>query len=534
MKSLVRSLRDYPPSMLRAIAEVNGLALASNVARLMVEQLAGFLGDPARLRSVLAECSPAAARALAGLMRDGGRSLRLLFEHQHGAIRAVGPGRLEREKPHLSPISPSEELWYRGLIFSAFSETPAGMAEFLYIPGEIAASLPPAEPATDGFRLPACQSPKIVHRASESLLQDLCTLLCFVQTGQVQLVDGGDSLNWQRISLYELSRYLLQPLADVDESPSAGPGQPVTLALALAQDMAWLAPRGRRRLALHAPAVQAWLAASRERQQRLVMEAWQTSQTWNDLCRTPSLVCEETGGWRNDPVITRDRLLPLFAQVQSGVWHELESLTATIRASASDFQRPDAVYDTWYIRERHGQAYLRGFDHWDSVEGALLRFLVAGPLHWLGAVDLGFPALLPAHGDPLQAIQSAHAFNVTPSGHAWLCGQPAPAAPTPGGLTVLSDYTVLVPADAPLLDRFRVSRFTTWEPVAQQPPDAVLTFRYRVTRSGLRRAAEQGIDALRVLAFLQECSIHPLPDSVTAGLERWHSQSASDEKLRST
>ena len=25
-----------------------------------------------------------------------------------------------------------------------------------------------------------------------------------------------------------------------------------------------------------------------------------------------------------------------------------------------------------------------GYQHWDQVEGALLRFLVSGPLYWLG------------------------------------------------------------------------------------------------------------------------------------------------------
>ncbi len=63
----------------------------------------------------------------------------------------MGPGRLERERPHLAPVNPSEELWYRGLIFSAFAETPSGMAEFLYIPGDIASLLPPPEPALAGL-----------------------------------------------------------------------------------------------------------------------------------------------------------------------------------------------------------------------------------------------------------------------------------------------------------------------------------------------------------------------------------------------
>ena len=202
-------------------------------------------------------------------------------------------------------------------------------------------------------------------------------------------------------------------------------------------------------------------------------------------------------------------------------------MVAAVKALAPDFQRPDGVYDTWYIRERDRQTYLRGFNYWDSVEGALLRFVVTGPLHWLGVVDLGFDAPLPSHARPAEAIHAARIFSITRSGHAWLSAQSSPAEPTPGSLTVLPDYTILVPADAPLLDRFRVSRFTTWETPAHLQPDTISAFRYRITRSGLRRAADQGIDALRVLAFLQERCVQPLPAAVVAGLQRWQDQATS-------
>jgi hypothetical protein len=298
------------------------------------------------------------------------------------------------------------------------------------------------------------------------------------------------------------------------------------LALALAGDLGWLQPRGRRKAGLRAAAVRAWLEAPRCEQRRTVLNAWRASQTWNDLCRTPGLTCEDTGNWRNDPVATRERLLPLLAQLSPHAWYELEVLVDAIKKTAPDFQRPDGVYDTWYIRERHSQAYLRGFDFWNAVEGAVVRFLVAGPLHWLGVFDLGLASRL----EPLDDVTPADAptpaphrwLSPTAAGQAWLASQPAPSGPdSEATLTVLADYTVVVPSDAPLLDRFRVSRFTTWEPPTGAHSGSALTFRYRITQSGLRRAAAQGIDAERVLAFLQERSARPLPAAVIAGLQRW-------------
>ena len=513
MKTFARSLQDYPPAMLRAIAETTGVTLTSNVTRRMVEELAVSLGHPEPVDALVATCSVTAREALAVLLRSEGRSLRLAFERQYGVIRAMGPGRLERERPHLAPINPSEELLYRGLIFSAFAETPSGMAEFLYIPGDIASLLPPPEPVLAGLRVPACSPPDSVQPANDFLLHDICTLLCLVQAGEVHLVDGDDPISWQRTSLYELSRILLQPSANLDESLRDGPGSPAALALTLVNDRGWLRPRGRRRLALHGAAVRSWLEAPRDQQRRVLRDAWQASQSWNDLCRTPSLACEDTGNWDNDSVATRERLLQLLAQLEPGAWTTLDALVAAVKTTAPDFQRPDGDYDTWYIRERDSQTYLRGFDCWDAVEGALLRFCISGPLHWLGAVNLGLAA--------------QQRFCLSTTGSAWLTAQPSQTESPAGRLTVLADYTILVPGDAPLLDRFGVSRFTTWEPPTRSQPEAEPTFCYRITQSGLRRATEQGIDALRVLAFLQDRCAEPLPAPVISGLQRWQNQSTS-------
>lgn len=524
MRLLLHSLQDYPPAMLRAIAEVNGLSLTSNATRSMIEQIAGLLGDPARLPIVVASCSSGARAALDELLRGGGRSQRLAFERQHGAIRAIGPGRLQRERPHLTLANPTEELWYRGVVFSAFAETPAGLVEFLYVPDDLVVLLPAPDPASAGWHVPACLPPAAIRTSHDLLLHDMCTLLCLVQTGEIALVDRDDATSWLRTSLYELRRFALQPVSGQGQDEDA-PGGPASLALTLAGELGWLRPGGRRKAALHAGAVRTWLEAPRRAQRQDLRDAWLASPAWNDLCRTPSLACEDTGNWHNDPVATRRRLLPLFAHLESGSWYEPHALVAAVKGSAPDFQRPDAVYDTWYIRERTSQTYLRGFDSWDAVEGALLRFLITGPLHWLGVFDLAQPDGAETPGaKPLDgpAVALDGRFSPTASGRAWLAEASLPDEETgAGALTVLGDYTILVPGDAPLHDRFRVSRFTTWEPAGPSRGDAMPLFRYRITQSGLRRAAAQGIEAGRVLAFLQERSLQPLPASVVSGLERW-------------
>ncbi len=507
MSSLQRSLRNHSPAMLRAIAEVNGVDLASNQAAQMVDQLAAALSDAGHLRASVAACTPAAQDALAALLRAGGRSPRPAFERAHGGVRPAGPGKLERERPHLAPANPTEELWYRGLLYPAMVETPDGLVEFLHVPAELAERLPAPPPAATSFPPPAFAAPPVASPVADLLLHDACSLLCLVQAGLGALSDPADLLSWQSKALYEYSQLSLQPPADSVFIAGDGPGSPAALALALAVDRGWLRARGRR-LALVPGAVRAWLETTRADQRRRLLDAWAGSALWNDLCRTPALSCEQTGSWANDPVGTRQRLLPLLASLQPGAWYDLEDLAAAIKARAPDFQRPDGNYDTWYIRQRNAPAFMRGFEYWEQVEGALLHFMLTGPLAWMGATALA----LNEAGRPVSVSLIA-------AGHAWLHGEPPPAEEEPAVPVVQPDFTVLVSDSVALMDRFRVARFTTWLETTWEAGRP--TFVYRISQTGLHRAAQQGIDAGRVLDFLRARAVSPLPANVVNALERW-------------
>ena len=73
-------------------------------------------------------------------------------------------------------------------------------------------------------------------------------------------------------------------------------------------------------------------------------------------------------------------------------WWSLSSFVAAVHERQPDFQRPAGDYDSWFIRREGSTDFLRGFSTWDEVDGALIRFMIAGPLHWLGILDLATPA----------------------------------------------------------------------------------------------------------------------------------------------
>jgi hypothetical protein len=227
--------------------------------------------------------------------------------------------------------------------------------------------------------------------------------------------------------------------------------------------------------------------------------AW-SSSIWNDLCHTPGLRCEGEG-WSNDPLLARTALLEKLEL--TGEWYSLKTLVGHIKETDPDFQRPDGNYDTWYVRDLRSDAYVRGFVNWDLVEGQLLRFLIQGPLFWLGMVETGTSANKPF-------------FRLTGRGLNWLKDVAAPENEIHVPLVVQVDGTILAPLNGSRYQRFRAARVGEMQPV--EPGQA---YAYRLTPQSLVSAQEQGIQPDRVLSFLEEASDRPLPVSVKRAISRW-------------
>jgi hypothetical protein len=179
-----------------------------------------------------------------------------------------------------------------------------------------------------------------------------------------------------------------------------------------------------------------------------------------------------------------------------------------------DFLRPDGDYRSWYVRDVTRGIYLRGFEHWDEVEGAMIGYVLRGPAYWLGATDLGVS--VPGTGSESESARSVHRpadlFRITSTGSA-LLGQlrartPTWTAPT---IKVLSDFRILAPHGTSCFDRFRLAFFAEWQ--ASRPD-----YQYLITQQSLQRAVERGISPRRILAFLRIASSAAVPATVARHL----------------
>ncbi len=506
MRTLHQCLLDTNLARLRAIAHFWDVELTASRQRDVAAQLAEALAAPEAVASAWDALPDDQRRALETLLAAGGQTPLRVFAREWGEIRSMGPGRMEREQPWREPSSPAEGLWYKGFISRAFKQGPEGAYEIVFVPSELQAHLPAPSTPPPALTLQPTTELAVVRPAGDAFLDDGCTLLAYLQNERLRPgPDGG----WPARHEVRLAQRLLDP-------------DPARLAFLrhLAQQLGWLRVTDSGHLRPDPGPVATWLQAPTGQQQRVLAKAWRDDPAWNDLFHVPTLHPEDTGAWRNDPLPARTAILRHLETCAPDTWYTLDDFIAAVKQVDPDFQRPGGDYATWYIRDAATGAYLSGFESWEAVEGALIRYLITGPLAWLGLTDLG--AAIPG--------ASPTAFRLTLAGAAFLgLAEPAPA-PEPAPLTLRSDFTVLVPPPR-RYERFQLARVADW---VTSPPSLARReasrvggeggFVYRLTPTSLERARRQGIPVARVLEFLNRVTNAPVPRFVEAALTRWEAR----------
>ena len=475
MPDLTESLQGRDLGHLHIVAEFWGIELDAPDVRGALPLLVKAMLDPSLAAEIIGDLPGEVQAALHDLTRQAGRMSWTLFTRRYGEVREMGPGKRDREQPYLDPVSAAEVLWYHGLIARAFFDTSEGVEEFAYIPNDLRACLPVegVQPHTV-FGRPAYAAERLhVISASNIILDHACTLLAALRAG-------------------------LPVPAEFDCPAPAAPLLTIALqslltSAGILDSTTQLIPETAR-LFLESRRGQALVTLSK---------AWLQSEDFNELRLVPGLRAE--GSWKNDPLHTRQVLLVFVRDLPVGQWWNLDSFITAIKQKQPDFQRRGGDYDTWFIRSLATDEFLRGFEHWDEVEGALLTFFITGPLYWLGITELA----------TLQENGRVTAFRRSAWAEALLAGE-APAG-LPGEeakLIARSDAHLHLPRLAPRAVRYQVARFCEWDKETQDGYD------YRLTPASLSRAKQQGLGVTHLLSLLRKYT-EALPPSLVKALERW-------------
>jgi hypothetical protein len=501
MPDLSESLQGRDLAHLRIVAELWGIELQTPDARTALVRLVPILLDRYLVEEMISDLPGEVRVVLEDLGHNQGRLPWALFTRRYGQVREMGAGKRDRERPYLDPVSAAEMLWYRALIARAFFDTPSGPEEFAYIPDDLLDLIPSPQsntipsPVGYGSLGRAASSIERAHPilANDHILDHACTLLASLRLGIKRDIDfethKDDGSGITNIP-YPLSPIPLQAIlvnAGLLDSKNVPLPEPTRSFLEM--------PRGDALV--------------------LLARAWLDSITFNDLRHIPGLSAE--GDWQNDALRARQSILAFLEPIPAGTWWSLPAFISAIHERFPDFQRPSGDYDSWFIRDIPGGEFLRGFENWDKVDGELIRFVIAGPLHWLGILDLAAPA-------PQSTIS---AFRFSPWSEDLLHGKEPPGLPAEEGkILIRSDARLNAPRLAPRALRYQIARFCEWD---KETPEA---YTYRLTPESLKRAKKQGLTVQHLLTLLHRHT-DLIPPSLIKALERWekHGSEARIENL---
>jgi hypothetical protein len=486
MIDLAKTLQRYDLGYLRIIAELWGVELhlpdeEESAQKRATQQLVQALIQPGLAHEIV-EALPLDARlAIDDLVQNGGILPWSLFTRRYGAVREMGAARRDRELPHRNAVSSAEILWYRAIIGRAFQDTPSGLQEFAYIPTDLIPVIPLSghAPASPPGRKAIPKEHSSFIPVRDTVLDQACTLLAALRMGLTfdskEFLDGA----WIAYNPNSPDPPTLQSLLAAANIVDPQTGIP------------------------HAENTRHFLEAPRGQALALLVQAWLSSRSFNELRLLPGLRVE--GNWQNDPLGAREAILQFLSPLHKDTWWSLNAFIEAVKQIHPDFQRPAGDYDSWYLYDVNTQSFLRGFECWDQVDGALLRYLISGPLHWLGILDLASaePAAPPS------------AFRLSRWAPRLLRGDPVEGLPEENEtLRISSDARLRAPSRLPRTVRYQVARFSRWEKATEKD------YAYRITDASLKRAREQDLSVPHLLSLLRR-NAPTVPPSLAKALERW-------------
>lgn len=476
MPDLKHSLHGHDLGHLRIVAERWGLMLVAPNPSAAITELAEHLLDDSLIGEVLEALPKEVRAAIQALTANDGQLPWVQFTRSFGEIREMGSGRRDRTRPDKNPNSAAEALWYHAIIGRAFFETARGNEEFAYIPDDLRARLPhtltPSKARLLGRAATASERAFAIS-ATDQLLDHVCTLLAARRADRPFSSKIPDD---QRTFLHTL-------LLDVG--------------ILDANDQ------------LNLEAARAHLEAPRAQALSQLAQTWRTSTTHNDLHCVPSLQVE--GIWENNPLAARTTIMRWLAALPENTWWSLSAFVADLHQTQPDFQRPAGDYDSWYLRDAESGEFLRGYQHWDQVDGALVRYLITGPLHWLGIMDIAAPEE--------QAASQVTAFRLSSWARTLLAGTTPNIPEQPLTIHVHATGRIEVPHGASRSVRYQLARFCRWEQDTQHE------YRYQITPESLTRAQQQGLKINHLFALLNKHA-EPVPPNIIKALKGWESHGA--------
>lgn len=472
MLDIQNTLSGQDLGFLKIVANAWGIEIKAPDAYKARIQLATAMNDPEIIKEIYDVLPEDVKFAFDTLLENDGRTPWAKFARDFGEIQVMGSAKRDRERPDLHPKTPTEYLWYRAFIGRAFFSTETEPQEFAFIPEEIFNQLKPIqiqEKQTPG-RIASEKEIEKKKFVTDRILDDACTILAAMRNG------------------FELD--YLKHFCEV----------PPNFLRSLLSDLNLVSQNG----AVEPEKVRLFLESSRNESLLTLVKSWIESDTINELYFLPELIID--GNLDHNPKLARQFVMEQISLIPKDQWWNIESFISYIFQTNPDFQRPAGNYDSWYIKDKKTDAYLRGFEHWKDIDGAYIYYLITEPLHWLGLVDLASNSL---NEKPLAFKHSKWFEDLVYN------QKPENMKPEDEKITMDSYGKFSVPMRFTRAIRYQISRFCDWADIKNE------NYIYQITPKSLERAKNQSLKVSHLFKIIQPVINHPIPPKLKSALENW-------------
>jgi hypothetical protein len=474
MPNLIETLIDYEPDLLDMIAENWGVDQDLDLKKNRAKQIAELVNDEPLMEEILQALPQTHRGALQRLSANNGRMPLDQFERDYGELREIGAARRAKMRPDRDPASISENLYYKGMIARAFFKQGLETMEFIYIPDEFQTFLSQRISHQDAGSIPVLPETSVQRsfHANDLILEHACTLLAALRAD---------------ISSEDLK--LENP-----EIPVSFLGQVLRAAGLIDNKQQVITEKAG-----------AFLEAPRARSFSKLINAWRESRIVDETHLLSKLEFE--GKIKRNPALTREKVLSAIGPLSDEHWIQIDEFVSWMEVYQPDILRSGGEYDSWIIREQSSGHYIKGFENWKHVEGALLRTMIHGPLFWMGLIELGMKEKHTRKPDIFRLSKWARTLMAGKEIHFEKRGT--------YDFTIQKDGSIIIQRSFPLHVRYQIARFCEWGETKKG------RYHYHISHSSLLRATQQGLKVEQLILLINKYGKKPIPPSVPNALERW-------------
>lgn len=494
MPDLRQSLSMHEPYVLSAIANVLGYKDFQDDLIPAADLIAEKMLDDQRLNALYQHIPAFVRPAIAILLKGEGKVPVSKFYRSFGELESIGESRFQREQPWLELSTPAAWLWYHGFIQKSFFDGISGLQEYVYLPDEIYDRLSadqqlPLEISVESeyllIRPAAPREVAQIEAGNDSILDLSCLLLAAVRTGNE--IDSLYPVFGE--SKTRFANDLLRNAGILDQE-----NVPVL------------------------KATENFLKTERFLAHIGMIKTWKESENIDELRLIPELNVDRL--FVHNPSVLRSKVFQFLRRIQGNGWWSFSGFVSAIKQDSPDFLREQGDSATWLIRNLEKSQ----FRDWENIEGEYLRFLLGGPFHWLGIVDIAFPANPKNLSEETGTGLPVSAFRISRMGEQCLDASLSDipenrhvrsenSEKTPPKVTIDGQITVSAGTSRSL--RYHIARYCEWEKIL---PNRWI---FRITPRSLKRAAEMDLPPDKFVGMLRRAGDKSLPEPLMTAIERW-------------